>query len=82
MGTEQKSWMPNHLSKVKFSLNAKGLPPSSSSARHIINNAGTINATLIIGPSVKEMSRAWVDQESCSVLCEATADHDDSLSKN
>lgn len=54
----------------------------SFSARHIINNMGTINATLIIGPSVKEMSRAWVDQESYSVLREATVDHDDSLSKN
>lgn len=68
IGPEQKSYVPNHLSKVKFSLDAKG-PPPSSSARYIINNAGTINATLIIGPSVKDMSSAWVDQESYYVLC-------------
>lgn len=64
-----------------ISLYAKG-PPPASLARHIINNTGTINATLIIGLSVKEMSSAWVDQESYSALCYAAVDHDDRLSKN
>lgn len=59
----------------------KGQPPSSAPG-HIINNAGPINATLIIGPSVKEMSSAWLAQEPYSVLFWTTAEHDDSLSKN
>lgn len=79
--TGQKSCTPNKQSKVKFSLDAKDYPPSFS-ATHIINNTGTINATLIIGPSVKEMSSAGVDQESYLLPFSATVDHDDSLSKN
>lgn len=61
-------------SAVRFRLFVKGPLP-----RHIINNSGAINATLIIGLSVKEMSSAWVDQDSFPVLCSAAVCHDDSL---